>query len=162
MTELTPEDKARIEAEERERVRARAQAEDEFARHPARDNPEGNMAVAAILGLLLGLIGLGIGLVYTASADRDKKLFGRQLIAWSVAGMCIWFVLFLYFPSLLPTPPALTQCVICGGAGIVDCPICVNGTMRNPVTGSMERCTFCNGAGKSTCTFCNGTGKAQR
>ena len=162
MSELTPEERERIIAEERERVRARAQAEAEFARAAAHEKPKGNMGRAAVLGLILGLVGLGVGLVYTASSEPDKKMFGRQLIAWSAAGMLILFVLFMNFPSLAPAPAALSQCIVCGGTGMVDCPICVNGMVRNPVSGNMERCPFCNGVGRTTCTFCNGTGKAQR
>ena len=122
---------------------------------------KGDMVRAAVLGLLLGLIGLGVGLVYTASMDPGKKIFGRQLIAWSAAGVLILFVLFLNFPSLSPTPPALAQCFVCNGTGTVDCPICVNGMANNPVSGMSEPCTFCNGVGSTTCTFCNGTGKAR-
>lgn len=131
------------------------------ARSPRPVAPRGDMLRAAVLGLLLGLIGLGVGLIYSVSSEPDKKVFGRQLIAWSAAGMMILFVLFMYFPSLSPTPPALAECVICGGTGSADCPLCVNGMAQNPLTGRSEPCTFCNGVGISTCTFCNGTGRTR-
>lgn len=153
----------RLRIVEEERLRAHLRGCPAAGVAPVRfPEATGNMVRAAVLGLILGLVGLGIGLVYTASTEPGKKVFGRQLIAWSAAGMFILFVLFLNFPSLAPTPPALSECIVCGGTGTVDCPLCVNGTVTNPVTGSPEHCSFCNGVGSKTCTFCNGTGKAQR
>ncbi len=163
---LTDAERQRIVEEERLRqhIRAYPSAGIDKSTHRAMSarttyDPKGDMVRAAVIGLLLGVIGLGVGLIYTASADSDKKVFGRQLIAWSAAGVLALFVLFLTFPSLSPTAPALAECVVCNGTGIADCPICVNGMASNPLTGMNETCTFCNGVGSTTCTFCNGTGK---
>lgn len=51
-----------------------------------------------------------------------------------------------------------SACFMCDGTGKADCPLCVNGRRRNPVTGREERCSYCGGRGTTTCTYCNGTG----
>jgi hypothetical protein len=48
------------------------------------------------------------------------------------------------------------KCWACGGKGVVDCPLCVNGRLPNGAI-----CLACNGRGTTVCTICNGTGKAR-
>ena len=53
---------------------------------------------------------------------------------------------------------ALKDCPFCKGKGWNDCIYCVDGQIKNFLTGEMEPCPFCDGKGWTTCTGCNGTG----
>lgn len=137
----------------------------------AKKNPDGLLGTVS---LFLPLIGFILGIVFIGKPSEGDKQTGKNCLSFALLGAIIggiiWGVWWYQAAQQIDQASRTfqremrkieTTCQICNGKGIVNCPICVNGMVTNPLTGKKETCTFCNGKGTMTCTFCNGTGKSQ-
>lgn len=84
----------------------------------------------AVLGVLVGLVGVGGGIALVAwTENQGKRTSLRQ-----------------------NTQP----CVECRGGTTISCSVC-NGSKRNPLDPD-QPCSYCDGAGSIKCLNCKGTG----